>query len=37
MMTIDNIIVTLKNLNLDNEPALEIRKLLKQVGCKSSA
>lgn len=31
-MTIDNIIAALKNLNLDDEPALETRELLKQVG-----
>jgi hypothetical protein len=32
MMTIDNIIAALKNLNLDNDPALETMELLKQVG-----
>lgn len=32
MMTIDNIIDALKNLNLDNDPALETIELLKQVG-----
>ena len=31
-MTIDEIIAGLKNLNLDNDPATEVRELLKQVG-----